>query len=131
MKQTKNKSPKMTKKQPINVQLSKADLAELLMVVKDFIVGEIGPRLLDANHRVEMLQRRITDLTKIQVDEKAKRVLICSHKDRFESVWYSNITKHVLGLKYKCVWCGREWIQNAILLSWREKRALRKLGVKI
>ncbi len=129
MMQKKKKST--TKKPPINVQLSKDDLKELLVILKDFITEDIGIRLLNTNHRVEMLQRRVVDIVKTQRSQEPKRVLTCPHQDLFDSIWYSKITNATLGLKYKCKWCGREWIKTSILLSWGEKRALRKLGVEI
>ena len=123
---------KQTKKQPINVQLSKDDLKELLTVLKNFIVKEIFVDFKkETFHRINYITQRVFELEKSQRSREPKRVLICPHKDLFDSIWYSETTDAALGLKYKCKWCGRELIKTSTFLSWREKRALRKLGVKI
>ena len=140
---------KQTKKQPLKVQLSKVDLTELLTVLKSFIMEELlqketeSERLasIDRNRLQERITRLEIDLKKekqkeqrfglFKASQELKRVSFCPHEDRFESIWYSQINNHVMGLKYKCKWCGRETIKTTILLTRREKRVLKKLGVEI
>lgn len=128
---TQTKKKPTSKKPPVKVQLSQKDLVELLTVVKNLCIEEVGLRLVDISHRVEMQDRRIRDLEKDKISQKSKRILSCIHEDRFESIWYSQVTNCALGLKYKCRRCGRERIKTAILLSQKEKRAIRKLGVAV
>ncbi len=131
MKQMKNKSQKSAKKQPINVRLSKDDLKELLVILKNVITEDIGMRLLDTNHRVEMLQRRVTDINKTQRSQESKKgVLHCAHEDKLDHITYGQISGTFLTVAYKCVWCKRVDNKMFYRLTWKEKRALRNLGVK-
>lgn len=124
---------KQPKKKPIKVQLPKDDLKELLVVLKDFMAEEIFVNYkLDTNHRMDCHNRRITELERCLRQPKIERVSLCSHEDRFKSVWYSSRNLGgVLGLHYECIRCKRIITKPTLLLSWREKRVLRKLGVKI
>ena len=138
-KQTKKKSPKLTKKQPISVQLSKDDLKELLIVVKNFTYENILVELNRQNKRVFLncseLDKRVSNLEMVENNHRKeihKLKQCCSHDDRFKSVWYSSWNPgEVLGGNYECIGCKRIITKTTILLSWREKRALRKLGVQI
>lgn len=118
---------KQTKEQPMKVLLSKQDLVNLLIILKDFVSDEIfGPYRLDMNHRMEMLDRRVRAVEKDVTAQESKHILSCTHSDIFNGIWYSS-TNTVLGLVYKCRWCKRERIKTTILLSRKEKRALRKI----
>lgn len=127
----KKQAKKTTKKQPIKVQLSKADLAELFTVLRDFLSEELGIRLLDTNHRVEMLARRVTAIEKRNLTEESNRILHCPHQDKFDRVSYGEINGGCYGVVYVCRWCGRERTVYTTSLTRKKKRALRKLGVKI
>lgn len=116
----------MAKKQPVKIILTKEDLSELFGVLKKFIEEELfRPYRLDLNHRMELLQRRIKDVEK--TTNAVGRVSACPHQDRFDSIWYSPVNNKVYGLKYRCTMCGRERVKTSVLLSRKEKRALRKI----
>ena len=128
----------MKKKQPTKrkILLSKEDLVELLTVLKNFIQEELLQRGRESERLTSIEQRRMRErITRLEIETKkvseVKQVSYCGHEDRFESIWYSLRNIVVMGLRYKCRWCGRELIKTTILLSWREKRNLRKLGVEI
>ena len=122
---------KQPKKRPINVQLSKKDSTELLTVLMNFLSEELGMRLLDTNHRVEMLQRRVTDLEKAQRKQESKWILICPHDDKLDRIEYYSTSGNVSAAIYKCKRCGRENKRFHGDLSRKEKKALRKLGARI
>jgi len=116
---------KEPKKQQIKVQLSEDDLKELFIMLKNFLQEEIGLRLLDTNHRIEMLQRRVT------ASETPRRVYVCKHIDKLDGISYSGLTMYFVSVNYKCTLCGRVNQKMWFSLSRKEKRALRKLGVEI
>lgn len=138
MTQTKKKSPKSTKKQPINVQLSKDDLKELLTVLKTFIMEEVVGIHRVETHRMDCHNARIISLEgKERRREQQESNLVsqsCPHEDRFESIWYSLVKSrfhYPLGVRYKCKWCGRVRSQDWEELSSKQRKALKKLGVQI
>ena len=121
---------KQTRKQPKKVVLSKEAFRELFGDLKKFIEEELfKPHKLDLNHRLEMFQRQIRDVEKSA--RVSKRVLSCGpHVDRLEAICYSSwepTNNNILALEYHCVKCGRITRVSSDWLSWREKRALRKL----
>ena len=65
-KQTKNKSQKSAKKQPINVQLSKDDLTELLIDLKNIMVEEISRSFQGTTYRMDCHNSRIVKLERIE-----------------------------------------------------------------
>ena len=126
-----NQKKKQPSRKPINVQLTKDDLKELLTVLKDFMVEEISGHSRVQTHRMACHNSRITKLERIEQYREPKRVLLCPHEENFKGVWYSGISNRPLGLTYRCKRCGQERIKTTIMLSWGEKRAIRKLGVKL
>ena len=127
MKQTK----KQSEKKPINVQLSKDDLKELLTVLKDFMVEEIVGYSRVTTHRMDCHNQRLTRLERLTNDQRIKRISSCSHIYKLKSVVYLESTGSLLALKYKCEVCGREYDKPYWLFSWKEKKALRNLGVEL
>ena len=192
MKQTKKKSQKSEKEQPIKVQLSKDDLKELLTVLKNFIVDEllcyrkqdtqrfIVLELSQARLKSEIRERILGELNrqrqrlflnssenakqimKIKAREEKNAVIIsneilghsrrintleivedshrkelhklkqhCAHEDKLDHINYGRASGTILTVTYKCVRCKREDDKMLYRLSRKEKRALRRLGVKI
>lgn len=125
---------KQTKKQPIKVQLSKDDLKELLVVLKDLMSEEItirDKRFLLNQHEID---RRITNLEYVENNHRKEIHRLkqhCLHDDKLNRIEYYTISGAFLAVVYKCKRCGRENRKTRIDLSRKEKRALRKLGVKI
>ena len=124
------------KKQPINVQLSKEDLVELLRTIKDFTTEEISHRSGRLFLNQHEMDRRITDLeivenSRLKETFALKLKLRCSHDNRLDHISYSLITGNFLAAVYKCEKCGLEDRKARYFLTRKEKRALRKLGVKI
>jgi len=122
---------KQTKKQPINVQLSKDDLKELLRVLKNFMVEEISGHSRMMTHRMDCHNQRIVRLERLTNDHKLKQISCCYHDDKLKSLVYLETTGSFLALKYKCEICGREYDKPYWFFSRKEKKALRNLGVKI
>lgn len=133
MKQSKNKSQKSTKKQPINVQLSQEDLVELLTTVKMFMADELSVQTRRIFLNQMEMGRRINTL---EINDKSRRGEInklkphCVHEDRLDSLSYLNSGIFHAAV-YKCKRCGRENQKTWYYLSQKERRALRKLGVKL
>ena len=134
MKQTK----KQPKKQPINVQLSKDDLKELLVVLKDFMLEEISRRdkMLFLNQsEIDKRVQRLEMVENTHRTEIHKLKQCCSHDDRFPSLSFSTDRNSglplFLALNYKCNRCGRMIEKRPWDLSRKEEKALKKLGVKI
>lgn len=133
MTQTKKKSQKSTKKQPIKVQLSKDDLKELLVVLKNFIQEELQGLYRVHDHRLDCHNGRIISLERIENNHRKEIQRLkqhCLHNGKFTHVTYSE-NGDVISIDYKCKWCGQEYFLYPSGLARKEKRALRKLGVKI
>lgn len=131
MKQMKNKSQKSAK-QPINVQLSKDDLKELLVVLKDFMSEEISIRNKRLFLNQSEMDRRITTLEIVENSHRKEIQKLkqhCSHDDKLDHISYSRATGMFLAAVYKCKWCGREDWKN--ILTRKEEKSLRKLGVEL
>jgi len=135
MKQTKKKSQKSAK-QPIKVVLSKDDLKELLTVLKNFIVEELlcyhkqdTQRFINLEIGQACTGAKIRDLN---ARETSRWVSNCPHfgSGRFTQVTYSE-TGAVISIDYECKMCGKKYFKYPSGLARKEKRALRKLGVKI
>ena len=135
MKQTK-------KKQPINVQLSKDDLKELLVVVKSFVYESVLAELSRQNKRVFLncseLDKRITTLEIVENNHRAeihKLKQHCAHDTQFDSIGCFTSRNggrtNFLTLIYKCTQCGLKFEKHSWQLSRKEKKAIRILGVKI
>ena len=125
---------KQTKKQPINVQLSKDDLKELLTVLKNFLVEELlnfhkrdAERILNLEIAQAYLKSEIRGLKTLPIPNQ---ILHCAHEYKFSRAVYSSSTDACYGIVYICKWCKRERTVYKSSLSWREKRGLRKLGVE-
>ena len=126
------KQPK--KKQPINVQLSKKDLTELFVALKDFMTEEISLHNKRLFLNQSEMEKRIYSLEIVENSRRKeiqKLKLCCSHDDRLDRIEYYPISGNVLAAVYKCERCGRENKRTRGDLSRKEKKALRKLGVKI
>lgn len=131
---------KQTKKQPIKVQMSKLELAELLNTLKKFIYENILVELNRQSKRIFLncseLDKRITSLEIVENNHRAeihKLKQHCTHSYKLISVVYHTKEKDPTGLchKYKCKHCGHETYNITVVLSRREKRALKMLGVKL
>ena len=126
---------KQTKKKPsINVRLSKEDLIELLRKLKDFTTEEISIQ----NKRLFLNQtemaNRIYHLEMVENNHRKeihKLKLHCLHDDKLDHIEYYTTSGNFLAAIYKCKQCGRENKRTRGDLSRKEKKALRKLGVKI
>ena len=125
---------KPTKKQLIKVQLTKDDLKELLIVLKDFMTEEITLR----NKKVFLNQcemdRRITSLEIVENSLRKKihkLKQLCLHDDGLDNIEYYTISGHFLAANFKCKCCGRVDRKTWYFLTKKEKKALKKLGVKI
>ena len=126
------------KKQPIKVQLSKDDLKELLVVVKNFVYESVLTELHRQNKRVFLncseLDKRIQLLEMVENNHRReihKLKLHCLHDDILDHIEYYTTSGNFLAAVYKCKRCGRENRRTWVYLSRKEKKALRKLGVKI
>ena len=132
MVQTKKKP---TKKQPINVQLSKDDLKELLVVPKNFIVDELlGFHKRDAERMLNLEIAQACLKSQIKTLEQPPVVIpppprCYYHQERLYYVAYSEVTGRFIAAEYKCRWCGRVNRKLLCFLTKKEKKALRKLGV--
>ncbi len=122
---------KQPKKKSINVQLTKDDLKELLVVLKNFMVEEISGHSRVTTHRIDCHNSRITQLERIELYQKPKRILHCAHEDKLDCITYSRKAGTFLTVDYKCMWCGRVDTKMLYRLTRKEKRALRRLGVKL
>ena len=133
MTQMKKKSPKSTKKQSTKVQLSKQDLTELLMVLKDFLFEEISIQHKRLFLNQSMMEKRITSLEIIGNNHRNEiRILKqgCIHKYNLNRFVYSKTTGNLLVAVYMCNRCKKELHKNWFHMSRKEKKVLRKLGVK-
>ncbi len=122
---------KQPKKKPINVQLTKDDLKELLTTFKVFLSEEVSSTLSVIDWRIDAHSRKIRELERIQRNQEIKRISYCSHEDRLDHISYSNVTGVFLAAVYKCSRCGREDRKVWCFLTKKEKKALKKLGVEI
>ena len=128
MKQTKKKQP------VINVQLSKKDLTELFVVLKDFMTEEISlqNKMLFSNQS-EMGERiRLLEIVENNHRRELQKLKqCCLHDDRLDRIEYYSISGNFLAAIYKCKRCGGENKRTRGDLSRKEKKGLRKLGAKI
>lgn len=86
---------KQPKKEQIKVQLSKNDLTELLVVLKDFMTEEIFANFrMEINHRMEIFNLRIVDL------EKAGENLEQTHKWEHGDVFKTSVNNIMIYLKF-------------------------------
>jgi hypothetical protein len=80
------------------------------------------------------MDKRITTL---EVVENSHRKEIhrlkqhCLHDDKLDCIHYSGVTGAFLHIVYKCKLCKREYQTSWAFLSRKERKGLRKLGVKI
>jgi hypothetical protein len=142
------KTPKkQTKKQPINVQLSKNDLKELLVVLKDLIrnssenakrIAEIVDRenrnATTISNNLSKMDMRITTLEIVEEShskEIHKLKQHCLHDDKFDRVEYYTFIEGFSAAIYKCERCGREDRKAWSGLSRKEKKGIKLLGIKI
>ncbi len=122
---------KQSKKKPINEQLTKDALKELLTTLKAFLSEEVSSTLSVIDCRTAAHSRRIRELERIQQNQEIKRISYCSHEDKLDCVSYYKGTNIFHAVTYKCKWCGRESQKIECFLTKKEKKALKKLGVEI
>ena len=129
-----NRQKKTKKTSPINVQLSKDDLKELLVILKDFMLEEISRRdkMLFLNQS-EMSERiRLLEIVENNHRREIHKLkLHCLHDDKLDHIEYCTTSGDFLAAIYKCKRCGKENRRTWVYLSRKEEKALRKLGVKI
>lgn len=125
---------KQSKKNPINVQLTKDDLKELLVVLKDFMTEEITLQ----NKKVFLNQcemdRRIIKLEIVENNHRKeihKLKLHCLHDDKLNRIECCSSPGYFYAAVYVCTRCGRENRKTKFDLTRKEEKALRNLGVKI
>jgi len=128
------------------VRLSKDDLGELLVVLRNFILEELQITirevvLAELSRQSQRLflnssenAKRITALEIVENNhwkEIRKLKLHCLHDDKLDHIEYYTTSGNFLAAIYKCKRCGRENRRTWVYLSRKEKKALKKLGVKI
>ena len=113
------------KKQPISVQLTKDDLKELLVILKNFMTKEIFKTFqMEVQHRMDCHNLRILNLEKTIVQH-------CVHDDKLDYIEYYTTSGAFLAANYKCKRCGKVNRKTWLYLSRKEKKGLKKLGVEI
>lgn len=123
---------KQPKKQQINVQLSKDDLKELFTVIKDFLTEELfADYKVAVCHQIDCHNQRIIELERAERHQKIRRISFCTHDYRIKSIQYFETSHSLEVVTYKCVQCELEWRKLPCFLTRKEKKALKKLGVKI
>ena len=131
MKMPRKQTPK---KKPINVQLSKEDLKELLTVLKDFMLEEMFLQNKGIILKQSLMLTRINALEMVENNHRKeihKLKQHCSHEDEFVCVLYAKFSADFAAADYRCKRCGRETRKYKDDLTKKEKKSLQNLGVKI
>lgn len=125
---------KQTKKQPINVQLSKLELSELLNTLKKFVQEEFLKTSKEDNARMDRIYKSLFNLEEAQKNQAFEisglnRQLVCGLSTGHT---FTLVAKYDYSYEFRCLKCGLSYGEAKHELNKKERKLVRQiLGVII